>query len=139
MNFQGPIATAVIGLSQPIGIVLGQGITPLFVRQPSDVPLLNIIWFVPAAVGLILALTTIKTSMPPTPPSRSASIVFEHGLQECTNYIKTLKSLLTNVPCLLLSICIGMIKIVFFGIHFWKNVKILRWRILLTLYTYVYE
>ena len=101
------MATAVIGLSQPIGIVLGQGITPLFVREPSDVPLLNIVWFVPAAVGLVLALTTIKSSMPPTPPSRSASLVSEHGLQECTNYFRTLKSLLTNVPCLLLSICIG--------------------------------
>ena len=53
---QRPLATAILGLSQPIGIVLGQGVTPLFVRQPSDVPLLNIIWFVPAAVDLILAL-----------------------------------------------------------------------------------
>ena len=105
--FQGPVATAVIGLSQPIGIVLGQGITPLFVREPQDVPLLNIVWFIPAAVGLILALFTIKSSLPPTPPSRSASLVTEYGLQKCSSYFKTLKSLLTNLPCMLLSICIG--------------------------------
>ena len=104
------MATAVIGLSQPIGIVLGQGITPLFVQEPSDVPLLNIVWFVPAAVGLILALTTIKSSLPPTPPSRSAQLVSEQGLQECTSYLRTLKSLLKNLPCMLLSVCIGNIK-----------------------------
>ena len=104
---QRPLATAILGLSQPIGIVLGQGVTPLFVRQPSDVPWLNIVWFIPAAVGLILALTTVKTSMPPTPPSRSASIVFEHGLHEWSSMIRAIKSLLTNIPCLLLSICIG--------------------------------
>ena len=104
------MATAVIGLSQPIGIVLGQGITPLFVQEPSDVPLLNIVWFVPAAVGLILALTTIKSSLPPTPPSRSAQLVSEQGLQECTSYLRTLKCLLTNLPCMLLSVCIGNIK-----------------------------
>ena len=103
------MATAVIGLSQPIGIVLGQGITPLFVQEPSDVPLLNIVWFVPATVGLILALTTIKSSLPPTPPSRSAHLVSEQGLQECTSYLRTLKSLLTNLPCMLLSIAIGNI------------------------------
>ena len=101
------MATAVIGLSQPIGIVLGQGITPLFVREPQDVPLLNIVWFIPAAVGLILALFTIKSSLPPTPPSRRASLVTEYGLQECSSYFKTLKALLTNLPCMLLSICIG--------------------------------
>ena len=67
------MATAVIGLSQPIGIVLGQGITPLFVQEPSDVPLLNIVWFVPATVGLILALTTIKSSLPPTPQAEVPS------------------------------------------------------------------
>ena len=103
------MATAVIGLSQPIGIVLGQGITPLFVQEPKDVPILNIVWFVPAAIGLVLALTTIKSSLPPTPPSRSAYLVSEQGLQECTSYLRTMKSLLTNIPCMLLAVCIGML------------------------------
>ena len=98
-------------MSQPIGMVLGQGITPLFVQQPSDIPLMNNVWFVLAIFGVSLAFMSIKSSMPPTPPSRSASLVSELGLQEFAHLSDNLKDLLTNIPGLILSIFLGILEI----------------------------
>ena len=98
-------------MSQPIGMVLGQGITPLFVQQPSDIQLMNIVWFALAIFGVSLAFMSIKSSMPPTPPSRSASLVSELGLQKFTHLSDNLKDLLTNIPGLIISIVLGILKI----------------------------
>ena len=69
------VATGILSLSMPIGMVLGQGITPTFVKCPDDVPVMNIVWFVPAVICFLCCLVTITSSHPPTPPSRSASLV----------------------------------------------------------------
>jgi len=79
-------------MSNPIGIVLGQGITPLMVGSKDDISTMNIVWFVPAAIGFFLTIwkvlkesfvrqilgrTTpllfqVRSNHPPTPPSLSA-------------------------------------------------------------------
>ena len=41
---QRDIATILLGMSNPMGIVMGQLFTPLIVQNESDVPLMNIIW-----------------------------------------------------------------------------------------------
>ena len=43
-------------MSNPIGIVMGQFCTPFIVRKPEDVPLMNIIWFIPAGLGALLTI-----------------------------------------------------------------------------------
>ena len=98
-------------MSQPIGMVLGQGVTPLFVRHSADIYLLNIVWFILAAFGVAIAFISIKSSAPPTPPSRSASLVSEHGLQTFSRFLDNVKALLTNIQCLLLSTSIAKIMI----------------------------
>ena len=45
-----------LGMSNPIGIVMGQFCTPFIVKKPEDVPLMNIIWFIPAGLGALLTI-----------------------------------------------------------------------------------
>ena len=44
------------GMSNPIGIVMGQFCTPFIVQEAADVPLMNIIWFIPAGLGALLTI-----------------------------------------------------------------------------------
>ena len=54
--------------------MFGQGITPLFVDGPKDIPTMNYIWFVPAALTLLMFIFGVRTSKPPTPPNKSAEV-----------------------------------------------------------------
>ena len=45
-----------LGMSNPIGIVMGQFCTPFIVQKPEHVPLMNIIWFIPAGLGALLTI-----------------------------------------------------------------------------------
>ena len=45
-----------LGMSNPIGIVMGQFCTPFIVQKAEDVPLMNIIWFIPAGLGALLTI-----------------------------------------------------------------------------------
>lgn len=58
---QRTLATALVGMSNPMGIVLGQGLTPLLVNSKDDVPLMNIVWFIPAGLGSILTMWKVKS------------------------------------------------------------------------------
>ena len=68
---QRTMATSILGMSYPLGIVLGQGVTPALVQHPHSIPYMNIAFFVPALVGTVLGLLLVKTNLPPTPPSAS--------------------------------------------------------------------
>ena len=57
---QRTLATILLGMSNPLGIVLGQFFTPLLVTDKSDVPLMNIIWFIPAGLGSILTIWKVR-------------------------------------------------------------------------------
>ena len=57
---QRTIATILLGMSNPMGIVMGQLFTPLLVHEESDVPLMNIIWFIPAGLGSILTIWKVS-------------------------------------------------------------------------------
>ena len=74
-------ATLLLAMSNPLGLVLGQLLTPLMVAlvppltprlqvtEPGLVPLLNLAWFLPGVPGLVLTLATVTSSLPPSPPS----------------------------------------------------------------------
>jgi FLVCR family MFS transporter 7 len=68
---QRTFATIMLAMSLPLGIVLGQGLTPIFVKGKEDIPTMNWVWFIPAAVTQLLVFA-VRSSKPPTPPSRSA-------------------------------------------------------------------
>ena len=71
---QRTMATTVLGMSYPLGIVIGQGLTPLIIHRPDQIPIMNIIFFIPAAIGAVLGLVLIKSNVPPTPPSSSSQM-----------------------------------------------------------------
>ena len=68
------LATAILALSLPIGIVLGYGVTTAFVKEAADVPTMNWVWFIPACLCLVVTAVGMRRSKPPTPPSKSAEV-----------------------------------------------------------------
>lgn len=99
---QRTFATVTLAMSLPLGIVLGQGITPLFVKSLDDVPTMNWVWFIPAATTMILCMVTVKHSAPPTPPSKSAEFD-QHSLP----YLLSMKALVTNKEYVMINIAVG--------------------------------
>ena len=81
---QRTMATTLLGMSYPLGIVLGQGVTPALVQAPSNIPYMNIAFFVPAFLGTLMGIFLVKTNLPPTPPS--ASEEQQRGQQENNNH-----------------------------------------------------
>ena len=68
------LATSILALSLPCGIVMGYGVTTAFVRSAEDVPTMNWAWFLPAVVSMGCTLAFMRRSKPPTPPSKSAEV-----------------------------------------------------------------
>jgi hypothetical protein len=64
-------------MSNPLGLVLGQSLTPILVTSPAQIPLLNLVWFLPALPGFFLTVCGVHSSLPPTPPSPSAASASE--------------------------------------------------------------
>ena len=102
LESQRNFATIALAMSLPLGIVMGQGITPVFVKKAADVPLLNWVWFIPTALTVIAFAFGLRSSKPPTPPSRSAEIEPELG-----PYFERMKTLLTNKNYLAINVAIG--------------------------------
>ncbi len=70
-----------------------QALTPQFVQSDSDVPYINIVWFIPAAVGTLLTPIVVTSNRPPTPPSPSAA---KDARDRSTSYLPNIKKLFTN-------------------------------------------
>ena len=98
------MATLILGMSNPLGLVLGQLVTPLVITQPSQLPLLNLIWFLPAIPGFLLTVIGVKTSLPPTPPSPSAAASKTTSRRP---FITTILQLARNVPFLIIFLFLG--------------------------------
>ena len=95
-------ATIALAMSLPLGIVFGQGISPLFVKEPEDIRTMNWVWFIPAALTIVLWGFAVRSSKPPTPPSRSAEME-----QERLPYMTRMKLLLTNRNYLVINLALG--------------------------------
>jgi len=98
------LATLVLAMSNPLGIVLGQSITPLFVTDSSTVPLLNLIWFLPALLGFLLTMVGVQSSLPPTPPSHSATTSLA-GVKK--PFLTTIRKLVNNKPYIIIFLFLG--------------------------------
>ncbi|CAB4057693.1 MSFD7 [Lepeophtheirus salmonis] len=90
------IATILLGMSNPLGIVLGQGLTPQIAPSPEKIPRMNI-------YGLFLQRLGEKKSYPPSPPSHSA----EMQVKEKVNYLICIKKLMTNFPFIIIFLFLG--------------------------------
>jgi len=105
---QRTMATSLLGMSYPLGIVMGQGITPVLIQDPDQIPYMNIMFFIPAAIGTLLGIFVVKNNLPPSPPSASE----EQREEEETNtkkmdYIATLKSVWTNKAFVIMFMFLG--------------------------------
>jgi hypothetical protein len=67
---------------------------------------MNIVWFCPALVGLLMIVLTVKQSSPPTPPSKSAELNSQYNPER--GYLKAIWMLVRNIPCMILTFTIGM-------------------------------
>ena len=131
------LATAVLALSLPLGIVCGQGISPAFVKKASDVPMMNLVS--PARstrcrCGLALLLSpcfsAYSSSAPPSLRlllgkfsvyhtnifkwfvsflffSLSAELAAQQERKTFREYLSNMKAVMTNKPFLLLFLVIG--------------------------------
>ena len=59
---QRTLATALLGLSGSTGCIFGLFLTPQFVHRPSDITIMNSVWFVPAAIGSLLTMWKVIPS-----------------------------------------------------------------------------
>ena len=73
------LATCILALSLPMGIILGQLGSPLLVKCADDIPLMNILLLIPSAITIVFSVLFITSSYPTTPPSKSAELA---GQQE---------------------------------------------------------
>ncbi|KAF2356546.1 Major facilitator superfamily [Trinorchestia longiramus] len=104
---QRTISTTIISMSNPLGIVLGEIVTPAIVKNPEDIPLNNYVWCGFALVCQVCTLFCVTRSAPPTPASLSSE---KNTSKE--GYWTQLKSVMTCPPYLLLLVMIG------FGVAF---------------------
>ena len=107
------VATGILSLSMPIGMVLGQGISPTFVKCPEDIPIMNLVWFLPSLLTFLSCLLCITSSHPASPPSRSAELARDQqdrGLSRAQlfrKYLTNLRSVFTNLKFMVLFVVMG--------------------------------
>ena len=70
------MATGILATGISVGIVLGFGVTPLFVTDAADVQMMGWVWFIPTAFACAFtyAVFFFNGSRPSSPPSRSADV-----------------------------------------------------------------
>jgi len=102
------IATGILAMSLPIGIVFGQGCSPIFVTEGSDVPVMNIIWLIPALITQLMVIFFVTTSLPPSPPSNSSRLALENEKSSSfKEYLIIMRSMFMNVPYLIIFLILG--------------------------------
>ncbi|XP_067131401.1 uncharacterized protein B0416.5-like [Centruroides vittatus] len=97
------LATSVIAMGCPLGIMLGIGMVPVFVTSPEDIPWLNFSSCVFAVVGVVATCFTMTSSKPPTPPSESAEA------HQTYSFPAALRELFTNKAYIILLLFAGAI------------------------------
>lgn len=94
-------ANMIASMSNPLGILLANIISPMLAKTSAEIPPLLIAYAVPACVICFLATVGIRSSAPPTPPSASAE---SSGSEP---FVQGLKLLLKNKAYLVLLLCFG--------------------------------
>ena len=66
--------TVFLAFSPLLGTSIGQAITPALVSTPDDIPKMNWLWPIFSTLTMIMFIFLVRSSHPPTPPSKSAEI-----------------------------------------------------------------
>ncbi|XP_067373805.1 solute carrier family 49 member A3 isoform X2 [Channa argus] len=94
-------ANMITSMSNPLGIVLTNIISPLLTQTPQQIPNLLLVYALPACIICCLTTVGIRSSVPPTPPSASAE---SSGSEP---FFQGIKLLLRNKAYLVLLLCFG--------------------------------
>ncbi|XP_043983054.1 solute carrier family 49 member A3 [Gambusia affinis] len=94
-------ANMIASMSNPLGILLANIISPVIAKTSAQIPKLLLAYAVPACITCLLATVGIWSGKPPAPPSASAET---SGSEP---FIQGLKLLLKNKPYLILLLCFG--------------------------------
>ncbi|XP_022050539.1 solute carrier family 49 member A3 [Acanthochromis polyacanthus] len=94
-------ANMIASMSNPLGVLLANIISPMMVEAPNKIPALLLAYAVPTCIICFLATVGIRSSAPPTPPSASAE---SSGSEP---YVQGIKLLLRNKAYLILLLCFG--------------------------------
>ena len=104
-------ATITLAMSGMLGIVLVQWLNPKLVGNVDDIPTMNWVWSIPSTLTMILFFIFIRSSLPPSPPSKSAALaqrlekpIFKKSL---INFIRDVKEIASNPSCVILIIAAG--------------------------------
>ena len=100
------LATTFMSMSSIVGLILGQFVTPMVIRTASDIPLSNGLWFIPALVGFVLAMTKIKSVVTPSSQLPLSSSLKQQNGKGMELWLQV-KQLFTNGHFLLLLLFIG--------------------------------
>ena len=98
------MTTLVLSLSGPLGLVVGQLLSPHLITRPSQFPLLNTVWVLPALAGLLITLLGVRSSLPPCPPSHSAALARTASKPP---FLGTIRQLATNKPFIVMFLILG--------------------------------
>ncbi|XP_042793113.1 solute carrier family 49 member A3 isoform X1 [Panthera leo] len=88
-------------MSNPLGILVANLLSPALVKKEEDIPLMLGIYIIPAGITCLLATACLLESVPPTPPSARAI----HSASE--KFLDGLKLLLCNRAYVVLAVCFG--------------------------------
>ncbi|XP_034454979.1 solute carrier family 49 member A3 isoform X2 [Hippoglossus hippoglossus] len=100
-DHQRATANMIASMSNPLGILLANIISPLMVQKSAEIPRLLLAYAIPACFICFLATVGIRSSTPPTPPSASAE---SSGSEP---FLQGIKLLLKNRSYLILLVCFG--------------------------------
>ena len=76
--------------------------TKVIFKKAEDVITMNWVWCIPASCTMILCIILVRTSKPPSPPSKSAEVD-----QASIPYFTRMKMLATNKNYVVINIAIG--------------------------------
>ncbi|XP_060935825.1 solute carrier family 49 member A3 [Limanda limanda] len=100
-DHQRATANMIASMSNPLGVLLANIISPLMAQTSAQIPRLLLVYATPACFICFLATVGIRSSAPPTPPSASA----ESSASE--PFVQGIKLLMKNRPYLVLLVCFG--------------------------------
>ncbi|XP_060093025.1 solute carrier family 49 member A3 [Heteronotia binoei] len=100
-DHQRATANMIASMSNPLGLLIANILSPALVHEEKDVPLMLGVYMGPAILACVLATVGIRKKEPPTPPSASAS------QSNSQSVFAGLKMLLRNKAYLVLMISVG--------------------------------
>ncbi|XP_028315665.1 solute carrier family 49 member A3 [Gouania willdenowi] len=100
-DHQRATANTIASMANPLGILLGNVVSPVLVKTSSEIPVLMLSYAVPPCIICFLATVGLRSNAPPTPPSASAE---SSGSEP---YVQGIKLLLKNKAYLVLLLSFG--------------------------------